>query len=244
MAKQNNNSKIFLVLLAVIIVAGAGWLVFAGQDTPDLATGTPPASSEVFESVEADPNAGVAIGPESAPITIEEFYDFSCPHCANFAGFAGKLLRQNYVDVPDASVRWVAYDYILGSFPNSYAAHVAARCADEQGRYWPVHDLLLSRQTEWYASPQPMGSITEIAEAGGVEMGAFRTCLGEDRHEERLIASYKYGASKGVTATPSLFINGEPISLAGVEPYGHIENLIQTHLQAMDGSAEEDSDTP
>ncbi|MDX1577733.1 MAG: thioredoxin domain-containing protein, partial [Gemmatimonadota bacterium] len=187
--------------------------------------------------VEADPSVGIALGAESAPVEIMEFADYSCPHCANFAGFAGKLLRQNYVE-GGGPVRWVLYDYVLGTFPHSVAAHVAARCAGEQGLYWPMHDLLLARQAGWARGGDPMDAIASIAEEVGVEMGPYRECMGEGRPLPSIAASRKYGQDLGVSSTPTLFVNGRKIDLTGREPYSYVESLIQAELDEDADSAE------
>ncbi|WP_419950750.1 DsbA family protein [Candidatus Palauibacter sp.] len=224
--------------LIAIVIVGAGWLLLGGGQGGSGPPPTHPELLEVLADAEADPSVGVLLGPESAPITIEEFYDPSCPHCATFAGFAGKLIRQNYVETANAPVRWISYDYLVG-FPNSVAASLAARCAGEQGLYWPVHDLLLARQTRWYQLPDPGDAIAEIAGAAGVDSGAWGECMRERRHLGAIAASHKVGESRGVSSTPSLFIDGVRVDLAGVDPYMHIESLIQARLAAMDESREE-----
>ncbi len=237
------GNKVFLILGGLVLVVGAGWLIAAGRG--GAATGPLPTPAE-FEAlsagISADPSVGIPIGSESAPIEIQEFADYSCPHCATFTGFAGKLLRQNYVETENGPVRWVLYDYVLGSFPNSLPASMAARCAGEQGRYWPMHDLIFSRQTRWYLSPQPGNELGEIAEDVGLDMGAFRTCMGESRYLEEIAASRKYGDSRGVGSTPTIFIDGQMVDLRGQEPYSYIEGIIKAKLEALSGDSEATDD--
>ncbi len=216
--------------LAVVVVAGASWLLMARGDSAPPPT--PEELGEIVVGMDVDSSVGINRGSESASVTVEEFYDFSCPFCASFSGFAGKLLRQNYVDGMDAPVRWISYDYVLGTFPNSVAAALAARCANEQGLFWPVHDLILSRQMEWQMAGNPSGTLTGIARESGVDMDGYETCMAERRYLEEIAKSRKYGDSRGVSSTPTLFIDGEPISLAGVDPYRHIAGLIDAKLEA------------
>ncbi len=224
--------------LIAIVVVGAGWLLLGGGQGGSGPPPTPAELAEVLAEAEADPAAGVSLGPESAPITIEEYYDLSCPACAAFSGFAGKLIRQNYVETADAPVRWVSYNFILGSFPNSVAAALAERCAHEQGLYWPMHDLLLARQTRWYVEQDPGSVIADIADQAGVDAGDFGACMRDRRHLEGVASAHKVGEMRGVNSTPTLFIDGERVSLAGVDPYTHLEGLIQARLAAMAESSE------
>ncbi|MCG8469772.1 MAG: DsbA family protein, partial [Gemmatimonadetes bacterium] len=142
------GNKTFLLLGGLIVAAGIGWLLTAGGGAAAGPLPTPAEFEALAADITADPSTGVPLGSADAPILIEEFIDFSCPACAQFSGFAGKLLRQNYVEIGNVEageggpVRWVSYDYVLGSFPNSVPAAMAARCAEEQGRFWPMHDFI------------------------------------------------------------------------------------------------------
>lgn len=228
------GNRMFYLVVGAIVVAGIVWLLVArgggAGSVADLPT--PEEFQSLATEVEADASVGIPHGPESAPVEILEFVDYSCPACGRFAGFAGKLLRQNYVETADAPVRWVLYDYVLGSFPNSVPAAIAARCAGDQGRYWPMHDLLFSQQTSWYTSSSPGDVFADIASQVGLDMGAWRECVSEGRHLEEIAASRKYGEQMGVSSTPTLFLNGRRLDLQGRDPYSYIEGLIRAELEA------------
>ena len=237
--KQGGGNRAFLLIIALVVVAGVGWLVMArgGGIGSTAALPTPQEFEGIAATVEADKSAGLAQGSPDAPIEILEFADYSCPHCGTFSGFAGKLLRQNYVEPANGPVRWITFDFVLGGFPNTVSASMAARCAGEQGAYWPYHDMLFSRQNQWARSPNPAGTFDEIAGDVGLDRGQWGECMTEGRYIEQIAAARKYGESLGVGSTPTLFINGRQIDLAGVEPYSHIEGLIQAELAAVAGGA-------
>ncbi len=232
-SKSDGGGKLFYILAGVIVLAGGAWLFLARGGGPSAALPTPAEFEALAVQVEPDPSVGIALGPASAPIELVEFADYSCPHCATFAGFAGKLLRQNYVETgPGAPVRWVLYDYVLGTFPNSVPAHMAARCAGDQGLYWPMHDLIFARQTRWYTSDDPQSVLEGLAEMAGADVRAYRACMSEARYLEQIAASRKYGEQRGVSSTPTLFLDGQKLDLGGVEPYSFIERLIKAKLEA------------
>ena len=238
-AKKGGGNRAFLIVIALIVVAGVGWLVMArgGGIGSTTALPTPQEFEGIAATVEADKSSGLVQGSPDAPVEILEFADYSCPHCGTFSGFAGKLLRQNYVEPAGGPVRWITFDFVLGGFPNTVSASMAARCAGEQGAYWAYHDMLFSRQNQWARSPNPAGAFNEIAEDVGLDTGQWGECMTEGRYIEQIAAARKYGESLGVGSTPTLFINGERIDLGGVEPYSHIEGLIQAELAASsDGS--------
>lgn len=221
----------------LIVVAGAGWLLSQRGGLGSTAAMPSPAEFEgIAATVEPDKSVGIPIGSPDAPIEIMEFADYSCPHCAQFASFAGKLLRQNYVEGSGAPVRWITFDFVLGGFPNTISASMAARCAGDQGAYWTYHDMLFSRQARWYTSPNPGSVYSEIVDDLGLDQGAFRSCMSEGRYIEQIAASRKYGESLGVGSTPTIFLNGRKLDLTGVEPYTFIEAQIQAALAAEESS--------
>jgi protein-disulfide isomerase len=234
------------LLLAVVAAGGIAWLISASGSSQSASEPLP----EIPVDVEADPSAGLALGDADAPVTIMDFSDYSCPHCARFASFTGRLMRQNYVE-NGGPVRWIHYDYVLGTFPNSVAASIAARCAGDQGRYWPMHDLLLARQTRWAMDGDPNGRFREIADDLGLDGGEFGSCLREQRHLDRVMclreqrhldrvmAVRKYGDELGVNSTPTLFLNGRRLDLATEGDYTVLERLVQQAVSESESAVSE-----
>jgi protein-disulfide isomerase/uncharacterized membrane protein len=149
-------------------------------------------------------------GPENAAIRVVEFSDFLCPFCRQIAGaFA------NYV--PRAGNRVAVYfknypleqacNANLGStvHPGACTLALGAICAQEQDRFWPYHDKVFGSQLN---NPQPK-DVVGLAGSAGLDTGAFETCLGSQKAKDRLAAEIQEGLRGGVTATPTLFINGK-----------------------------------
>jgi protein-disulfide isomerase len=198
--------------------------------------GAPPPPIDTLAAVAADSTAGVPIGRDDAPVTIWEFVDYQCPHCAQFSSFTGRLIRQNYVD-NGGPVRWVMYDFVIGSFPHSIPAALAARCAGEQGQYWPMHDVVLARQNRWTVGDRPAPVLRDFAEELGLDMGAYDACMGDRRHLTAIAATRKYGDQLGVNSTPTIFLNGRRLAPAETS-YEAIEALIQAAVDSLAAEAE------
>lgn len=109
-----------------------------------LAATNPPA----FQILPSRPDlSGAAFeGNPNARVVIAEFSDFQCPFC----------LRWNQVTLPE--VRKLLGDEVALAFlhfpiaqihPNAGNASLLAICAGRQGKFWPMHDLLFARQSEW-----------------------------------------------------------------------------------------------
>ena len=88
------------------------------------------------------------IGNPDAPITIIEFSDFQCPFCARFHIQTLPTIMEEYIEKGD--VKLVFRDFPLQSIhPNAVPASVSAECANEQGKFKEMHDILFEKQNEW-----------------------------------------------------------------------------------------------
>lgn len=231
----SGGGKGFYLLVGGLVIAGVAALVMARDSGSEPAALSPLSVAETGAPASAD--AGVAIGSADAPVTIVEFADFLCPACRSFNSVTGKAIRRDYAG-PDGPVRWINYDFPLNQA--SWAPALAAKCADQQGRYWQMHDLLFALTDEWSRESNPNRKFIEIAETAGVETDAFRACLDDRSGLQEIGSARRYGESLGVNSTPSLFINGRPIpATRQFFSYAGMERLIQQELAAATGASPE-----
>jgi len=163
-------------------------------------------------------------GSEDAAVTIVEFSDFQCPYCGRFHAETYPRLRETYGD----RIRFVYRDFpILSLHPNALISAQAANCANDQGKYWEYHDLLLTNQER---STRP--DLGAFAEQLDLDMSLFDECLDSGRYEQEVNADAREGASYGVSGTPTFFINGRP--LVGAQPYEVFASIIDAELAAND----------
>jgi protein-disulfide isomerase len=168
--------------------------------------------------VKVDPTVGFARGAREAPVTIVEFSDFQCPYCRSVVA----TLKDVAARYPDR-VRWVFRDFPLENLhPEAPLAHEAARCAGDQGKFWPYHDLLFA---ETNLTPD---ALKQYAAQVGLEASAFAQCLESRRHRAAVAADVAAGAQLGVTGTPTFFINGRP--LVGNLPLAEFQRVIEREL--------------
>ncbi|MEX2571516.1 MAG: DsbA family protein [Gemmatimonadota bacterium] len=215
-ASQNRlyliGGAVALAVVAIFVFRSMGG---AGQGA------TQPVAVE-FSPDEVQQAEGVAMGPEDAPVVLYEFADFQCPACAQFSTFAHPLIKERLVD--EGIVRLVRYDFpLVMSHPHAFLASRAARCANEQDRYWEYHDILYGRQPNWSALRDPSGEFEDYAELAGVDRAQFSQCLASDRHAEEVTRNMRLGESLGVNGTPTLMLNGERLA---VRDYNDLEQRV------------------
>lgn len=170
--------------------------------------------------VSPDPNR--IRGPANAPISIVEFSDFQCPFCQKAYPTLQAVLAK-YGDKVNFSYR----DFPLRNIhPRAQIAARAARCAEEQGKFWAYHN-------ELFEVPNQLGDeeLALHAATVGMDTEKFKSCLASDRYDASIEQDVKDGLRAGVTGTPAFFING--IFLSGAQPASQFERTIDTELAAL-----------
>jgi len=192
---------------------------------------TQPSAPQIIKvSLDDDPFKG----NEDAPVTIVEFSDFQCPFCSRFYEQTLPAIMENYVDT--GKVKFVYRDLPLDSLhPNARPAHIAAECADEQGKFWGYHDILFDKQSEWSRLPAAdlQSTLTLYASDLGLESASFETCLESDSIADEVNKDSLDAARYGATGTPAFFIGNEKdgfIKLSGAQPYPAFQAAIDAHL--------------
>jgi protein-disulfide isomerase len=168
--------------------------------------------------VTVEPGNNPSRGPAAAPVTIVEFSDFQCPYCARALPTLKKV-QETYGD----RVRMVFRDFPLQNHPQAPKAAEAAGCADEQGRFWEMHDRLFANQAKLQVP-----DLKQHAAELGLESAKFDECLDSGRRATDWQLDLAEGSGYGVTGTPAFFINGR--MLVGAQPYESFVQVIEDEL--------------
>jgi protein-disulfide isomerase len=204
-APQPRRSSLlpFYIVLGLVALAGA-FLVYR-QVSGGGGSAATTLAPVVLSPEELNRVPGISVGRPDAPVVVMEFADFQCPGCAQFARFSKPLLSDH---IESGHVRFVYYDFPLVQIhANAMLAARAGRCANEQDRFWPYHDLLYGRQSQWSGAQRPVGLFVEYAGQVGLDASRFGECLRSDRYQTEVSQSYELGRSLQVDGTPTLFVN-------------------------------------
>jgi protein-disulfide isomerase len=150
--------------------------------------------------------AGLAMGDPDAPVVLEEFGDFQCPHCLTWAQDVEPLLVENYVETGQLYLIYRNFP-ILG--PESFDAANASFCAAEQDRFWEYHDILFANQSGRNSGGFANRRLIAFAESVGLDPDSFRECLEENRYSADVDEDYRSAQSFGVRGTPGIVLNGQ-----------------------------------
>jgi protein-disulfide isomerase len=195
-----------------LLVSSDGKHAIAGDILPFGAKPFEDARSKLEKGI-----TGPAKGPAKAAVTIVEFSDMQCPHCAKAAPAIEQLLAQ------EPEVHFVFQNFPL---PMHDWAEKAAEYVDCVGRasaggaandaVWKFIQKTFEDQTNITAANADE-KLKAIATASGANADEIASCAAKPDTKTRIEASIALGKSVGVTGTPALFINGRNTSGSSVD---------------------------
>jgi len=183
-----------VIITAVLIFAGLTWAILSAP------SGTGPVSGNAtFNDTEKTP----FVGPADAAVVVHIYGDFQCPACKAAEGGVRAAMQQ-FQD----RVKFVWKDFpLLTIHRNARAGANAARCAQDQGKFWPMHDLLYAQQESWAEQSDPSSSFSAYANQIGLDVNAFNSCYSSNKFDNLVMADEAEGTSNGVNATPTFYVN-------------------------------------
>lgn len=174
------------------------------------------------------------MGDPNAPITIIEFSDFQCPFCARFDSQTLPLLFEEYIE--QGKVKLVFRDFPIESIhPNAVAASHAAECANDQGKFKDMHDILFENQNQWSRqdTASAVSMFSQYAGEIALDQSEFDSCLTSGKHIDEIRNDLNDGRAYGVTGTPGFFIGNDQIGyveLKGAQPFEAFKQVIDSQL--------------
>jgi protein-disulfide isomerase len=191
----------FIIVVGVALVTlGSGTMLYRAK-RPQVKN--IPESQSV--AARSDASAHVRGNPD-ALVTLEEFGDFQCPPCGQFASFVEELLREY-----DSRLRVVFRNFPLPAHEHAREAAQAAEAAGFQGKFWEMHDTLYREQLAWSKAPNARELFESYAGTLGLDLEQFKKDMESDKARERVDSDHALGDSLGVKVTPTLFINNRPV---------------------------------
>lgn len=171
--------------------------------------------------------SGPSRGDAMAPVTIVEFADYQCPFCSRAEATLAEVM-QHYCPgnkAKSCEVRMVFRNYPLPFHDRAQKAAEAALCAQEQGKFWAMHDALYAHQDQL-----AVADLKKTARALGMDGKKFDRCLDSGAEAAAVSADKKDGDAAGVDGTPTFFIDGQLLS--GAQPFDRFQQLIDADLKA------------
>lgn len=161
------------------------------------------------------------LGVEDAPVTIIEYSDFQCPFCGKFYQQTEPQLISEYVDT--GKVKFIYKHFPLAQHQYAQKAAEASECAADQDKFWEYHNKLFENQN---ALVTP--ALKKYASDIGLDTAKFNACLDSGTMASRVRSDLEEGQRRGISSTPSFFVNGAKIE--GAQPFSSFKQAIDSEL--------------
>lgn len=221
--KTSTSTRAFYLIIAAIAVVGVAALTYLSTRPKNVAT-----ISQIDTTLPKVESHGYVMGSPNAPLEVTEFGDFECPACGSFAVLTEPEIRKRFVDA--GQIRWRFIDDPLPMHQNTWQASRAAACADEQGKFWPFHDLLYENQDQWNteATSDPDKFMKQYARQLGLNAQQFDQCVDSKKYQAKIQAHAALADQRKVMQTPTFYIG--TLEVAGAQPYDAIAKTITDQL--------------
>ncbi len=148
---------------------------------------------------------GFSLGDPNAPVKVDQFSNYNCIHCINFANEQEADFIKNYVDT--GKVYWTYHNYQFVEDDSSPAAE-ATYCAGEQGAFFDYKKLVYQAASAGYAGKFAEESLINYAKEVNLNLDEFAQCRESDRQIEVMNQGREYGRNNQVQYTPQFLVNG------------------------------------
>lgn len=222
----STRPKAFYWLLGAIVLVGVAALSYVATKPKGGATD----AIQTADTTNAGPSQGYLMGKVDAPVKILEFADFECPACGNFSVVTEPDVRTRIINTGLANITY--FDFPLSMHRNTVAASNAAACADEQGKFWPMHDRLFQAQDEWNgeATDRPKPFFKRYAQEVGLDVAKWESCYDARKYQKRIAANLADGLRRGVGSTPT-FVIGNKL-YRGMASYDAMKGIVDSVAKA------------
>ncbi len=171
-----------------------------------------------------------SLGPPDAPIQIVEFADFECPHCGAAMPILHKVIEEPSLK---PKVRFFFKNYPLPAHEHADPAARASVAAQNQGKFWEMHDLLFTHQDQ-LGNPDIEGYAKKL----GLDLDKFRADWVSADTKDRVAKDKELGGRIGVSGTPSIYVNGRKFASYGRHEFEpQLKEWINLDLQLIAAGA-------
>lgn len=206
----------YYALLAAIAVVGLS-LIISSMRPPSLSNGNLTDEGDYFQ------------GRADAPVTMFDWSNFQCGHCAQHVHETIPQIEQAYIET--GKVRYIFRPLIWDPEGQVADRRVAESlyCAGEQGKFWEMHDWAFSNVERWlYADDVIAFLIQEAAAEVGLDRAALERCLRQETYRPRIEEILADARARGINSTPSFLIGDQP--LVGAYPFSVFQQIIEEEL--------------
>ena len=229
--RRDRTVKIGLAAVVVVIVAGIiGATLFATRDSGNADAGnTPDAANAALPAGVTAESLGAPVGTVDTPV-LDIYEDFQCPACAALEAAISPTIGE-LVAAGQLKVNYHPMNFLDKNLGNDSSTRAAAAfgCAVDAGATLEYHNLVFANQPQ----QEGVGYTQEQLKDFGVQAGiagpaldTFNACVDAQTYADWPTLSNEAASLKGITATPTLYLNGEEVDRNNLTSVDDFRNLI------------------
>jgi len=186
--KSKKTTTLMVVFISVIVVLGVKAYLDSSKNSS------------------ANQSQAKVKGDADAPLKVTEFIDFQCPACAK----GSKYLKEEMQRHPQL-IRLQLKHFPLSMHRHGYLSAQYAECAAEQGKFWQMHDLLLTRQNNWKRLDDPRPAFVQMINEAHIDEQKLKACIASGRANKIIEQNRVEGVGRRIRSTPTYFVNGKMV---------------------------------
>ena len=190
--KRSGSTATYWLVGIVAVMVALALIVMVGQNQA---------------GVQGAKTFGNTLGNANAPVTLEVYADFQCPACGQFDRQTLPQIIDKYVNTGKVKVVFNHFAFIGDE---STRAAEASECANDQGKFWDFASLLYNNQAGENQGAFSDANLAKFAQQLGLDMAKYNQCMTSHLHLAKIQSSTQNGTIRGVSSTPTLFINNQP----------------------------------
>lgn len=224
-AKNSSSNRAFYLIIAAVAVAGISYLTYQS---------TRPKGAELAERFDTTlapvTSTGYLLGSPEAPLEVTEFADFECPTCGRFANLVEPDVRARLVNTGQVRIRYI--DYPLEMHRNTWNASRAAACADEQGKFWEMHDAIYANQDRWDATAtnNPDKVLKQLGAQIGLNKDQFNECVDSKKTQAKIQAHYQLAQKNQISGTPTFIFGNKKVNFLTYDEFKQMVDEASANL--------------
>lgn len=215
-ATMPTSRRAILSSAAAAGAVGAAGCLGGSDDGPseyDCDTAQPEPVSELPQPVAGDPEADVVVAA---------FEDFGCPHCATWALEEYPTIESEYVD--PGEIRFEHWDFTIPV--TDWSAPVANAGRGVQERAGDDAFFAFAKRAYELQGDHSLDAVGTAAEAADADPCAAIADAESEPYEAVLSGNRSEGEERGVSGTPTVFVNGESVEPTADAVSEAIENAL------------------
>lgn len=177
------------------------------------------------------------LGNPNAPILIVEYSDYDCPFCKQYHNTLQQVMREYGVT---GKVAWVYRQFPLVQLhPNAPKISEAALCVGDIGgndAFWTFSDMIFEERD--LTEQTNVTKLPEYAEAAGVSLNDYITCMEDGRMQTAVEASIADAFNAGARGTPYtvLIVGNQEATLSGAQEYDVVKGVVENLIDQLEGN--------